>query len=235
MRRRRYLQVTAATTVGLLAGCLGDDESTDTALDPANPDIDGEALGYPTNGEVLPSVELPAPLHDTTVATDGFVDERETLLTFIFTRCPGPCLTMTNTLAQVQLHAMEHDIAEEVALMPVTFDPEHDTPAVLETFCESQGADPHHDSWYALRPESPERASDVVDDTFGVSFEEVPMDESDHGDHGDHDHDSEMTFIHTNLIVLANRDGIVEQAYFGDPPAASTVIDDLETVRAKFA
>lgn len=231
MRRRRFLTTTAGVSTALLAGCLGEDDPT--VLDPFRSDVASEDLSYPANGERLPSVELPAPLHESTIATDDFVGTRETLITFVFTRCPGPCPTMTSTLAHVQAEAIDGGYADEVALMPITFDPEYDTPAVFEAFCRDTGADPHADNWFALRPETAESAEAVVQGEFGVWYEEVPMEESDHGDHGDHGED-EMTFAHANLILLANRDGYVERAYAGQPPTTASVIDDLETVRDAF-
>lgn len=234
MRRRRFLAGVALAGGTTLAGCLGDDSPT--ALEPTEREELLDEAAIPTNGDELPSATVDAPLHGDAVATDAFVGDRETLLTFIFTRCPGPCLTLTNSLAHVQTEAASAGYSDEVALMPTTFDPEHDTADVLAGFCEDRGADPHADNWYALRPETPDEAASVVNETFGVFFEEVPMDESTHGDHGEHgDQHDETTFNHTNLLVLANRDGYVERAYTGNPPSAADVLDDLETVRDRFA
>lgn len=243
MRRRRFLAGVTLTSTALVAGCLGDGLDDGTVL--SMTDREEQAENFPVNGDELPSAEAPAPHHDTTVATDGFVGERETLLTFVFSRCPGPCHTLVSSLAHAQVAAEDDGYADEVALMPVTFDPEHDTPSVLADFCEANGADPHADNWYTLRPETPADAKAFTQDTFGVFFEEVPMEESGHGDHGDHDDHGEhdMTFNHVNLVVLANRDGYVERSYFGstadtnDPDPEITparILDDLETVRDHF-
>lgn len=232
MYRREYLTAFSAATVWV-AGCLSDD--TPTALSPPDRAVSSDDLAYPAHGERLPEVELDSPLHDQVVSTTEFVDAREVLMTFVFTRCPGPCHTLTAALAHAQADANEHGYESELALMPVTFDPEHDDRLTLEEFSRDNGADPTAANWQFLRPETPTEAETVVGETFGVGFEEVPPEEADHDDHGHHDDDHETTFIHTNLLVLVNRDGYVERAYDGQPPSADVILDDLHTVRDTFA
>ncbi len=246
MERRSFLRASVVASGAVLAGCLGDDSNT--VLDgPEMGDVDPEALVYPAHGQELPEVTLPAPLHDRDVSTTEYVGERETLLTFIFTRCPGPCPGLTVTLSHVQLAAMEQGYADEVALMPTTFDPAYDDADRLKEFSERNGADPTAENWLFLRPSSPEEADEHINDTFGVGFEEVPVEDSPHDDHDHegegHEHDSEdhdgetldpdegeTTFSHLNLVLLVNRDGYVERAY-QRVPRPDEVLDDLETVR----
>ena len=249
MDRRAYL-ASVATAGGLaLAGCLGDDSPTVLSR-PEGQSADSEAYPYPAHGEKLPEVTVPSPLHDREVSTTAFVGERESLLTFVFTRCPGPCHSLTASLAQVQARAAEEGFSGEVALLPITFDPEHDESDVLRAFGEANGASVE-ENWQFLRPDGPEEAEEVVTDTFGVPFEEVPLEEAEgaHDDHGegdheshdedDHDHDDnageETSFVHANLLLLVNRDGYVERAYTGPPPAPTDVLDDLDAVREAMA
>ncbi len=191
MQRRHLLGTICLASTVSVAGCLGDDSPT--ALDPPDHDADPETLPYPTHGEELPTATLPSPLDDRSISTTEFLEERETLLTFVFTRCPGPCHSLTSSLAHVQAAALENGYADEVALLPTTFDPEHDTPEELRSFSESNGADPDAENWQFLRPESTSEAAAVVNDGFGVGFEEVPLEEAEHDDHdeqeGDDDHD----------------------------------------------
>lgn len=238
MERRTFLRASVVASGVALAGCLGGDSNT--VLDgPEMGDVDPEALVYPAHGQELPEVTLPAPLHDRTVSTTEYVGKRETLLTFIFTRCPGPCPGLTVTLSHVQLAAMEQGYTDEVALMPTTFDPAYDDPDRLREFSERNGADPTAENWLFLRPETPEEADEHINDTFGVGFEEVPLDDSSHDHHGhdaeDHGEtldpeEGETTFAHLNLVLLVNRDGYVERAY-QRVPRPDEVLDDLETVR----
>lgn len=233
MQRRSFLRAGLVSTGVFLAGCLSDSE---TVLDPPDRehDVDPEALAYPAHSQELPEETLPSPLHDREVSTRAYVGDRETLLTFVFTRCPGPCPALTSTLAQAQTAAADAGFSEEVVFMPITFDPEYDTPEQVRAFSEDNGADPTATNWQFLRPQTKERAREVVDEQFGVAFETVPVEGSDHGDHGTDENEmdeEEMTFIHSNLLLLVNRDGYVERAYSPEPPRADVVIDDLEAVR----
>lgn len=250
MDRRSYLCATVTAGVAL-SGCLSsvtgsdEEENTNTVLDPPEReyDVDPEDLAYPAYGQELPEATLPSPLHDTEISTRKFVGSRETLLTFVFTRCGGPCPALTSTLARVQTDAHSDGYGESVALMPITFDPEYDTPDRLREFSEINGADPTAENWQFLRPESRQRAKEVVGSRgqFGVGFEEVSGEDGGHGGGNGAGSSGEVlppeedgentTFAHTNLMLLGNRDGYVERAYSPQPPRPDIVLDDLASVR----
>lgn len=66
-------------------------------------------------------------------------------LTFIYTRCPLPdfCPLMDRKFAELAGHLSAFpDRAEQVRLLSVSFDPEHDTPAILSKHATVQGAKP---------------------------------------------------------------------------------------------
>ena len=170
MDRRTYLRGAAVTGTTLVAGCLGraDDE---TVLDaPDDQGADSENLPYPAYGEEFPESTLPDPLRDREVSTAEFEGERVVLMTFLFTRCPdGVCPGLTQVLRHAQADAIENDYADEVALLATTFDVERDTPEVLREYGESQGVDYEAENWYFLRPESADRAREVVTETTASS------------------------------------------------------------------
>ena len=60
---------------------------------------------------------------------------------FIFTRCPGPCPMMSARMAEV---SRELTKANDVRLVSVSIDPEHDTPEVLSNYATHLQADPKH-------------------------------------------------------------------------------------------
>ncbi len=216
MERRRFLGLAASSVI--VAGCL-DDGPEGTVLSPPD-EYDALAqadLPYPIHGDDLPDATVPDPLRDEQVSTRGFVGDRHVLMTFIFTRCHEACPVLTSNLVQTQVEASENGYADDVAFINVTFDPEHDTADVLREYGEARGADVDADNWYFLRPENEERAHEVVEETFGCAFERNPPDAS-------------MEFTHMSLILLVNKDGVVERAYTGEPPAPSTVVDDLDAV-----
>lgn len=244
--RRTIVRATGAAVLGTsLAGCtnvIGTEEgNSNVVLDPPEnyerrKEID---LPYPTYGQELPSVSVPAPLHDRTVETTEFVGQRHTMLTFIYTSCQTVCPGLTTSLRRVQADSIEQGYAEEFAFMPTTFDPEHDTGDVLHSYGNDLGVDFAVGNWYFLRPESPADAKAIVEETFGVAFEQGEPAEKGKSDQEKPDesadtetgHDGHMRrFQHASLVLLVNKDGYVERAYNGGPPGPNEVIDDAQTV-----
>jgi protein SCO1/2 len=247
MNRREFVTTSLGSASVALAGCLGvggsaDSQSSNTVLGPPDREVevDPEALAYPAYGQELPDVTLPSPLHDREISTREYVGSRETLLTFVFTRCGGPCPALTAALARTQQEAAQDGYGEEVVFMPTTFDPEYDTADRIREFSEVNGADPTAENWQFLRPETPERAKEVMgtESVFSVGFQRAEDSEGGHGGNPqqgevlppDEEGENAM-FIHTNLLLLVNRDGYVERAYSPRPPRPDIVIEDLEAVR----
>ncbi|RKD97322.1 SCO family protein [Halopiger aswanensis] len=258
MERRTYLQALgAAGTVGL-AGCLddamgvvglGDDG---TVLGPPEQSRgDPDVAAYPVHGEEFPAFSLPDPLADETITRDQFAGERAIVMTYFFTSCPdGACPALMTRLRRIQEDAAQQGYADDIALLAMTFDPERDTPDVLADYAAEQGVDHEADNWHFLRPETNEAARDAAD-TFGLGLQRIEDGEpgagGGHGGagnesdghegnesgHDDHDH-GEYTFQHINLILLANKEGVVERSY---PQALNTdmagiedIVDDARTV-----
>ena len=246
--RRTVLAGVSTGIVGTLAGCLGDDRPDGVVLDPPEQweMLRESTLAHPIYGDRVPEATVPAPLQDRDVTTTEFVGERHAMFTFVFTRCPAACPVLTSALVTVQADSIENGYADEFAFMPITFDPEHDTPEVLEEYSEFRGADPDAGNWWFLRPDGESHAREVVDDTFGVAFERTEDLEDDHGhdggddDDSDHNHDDgdhgdhDMEFLHTNLLLLVNADGYVERAYTPEPPTSASVLEDATTLRERW-
>lgn len=75
---------------------------------------------------------------------------RHTLLTFVYTRCPLPnfCPLMDQNFSTIQGAVAEDPaLTGRVALVSITFDPAHDTPAVLAAHAEQRHADPAVWTW----------------------------------------------------------------------------------------
>ncbi|MFP8952635.1 SCO family protein [Natrialbaceae archaeon A-arb3/5] len=250
MNRRTYLRAAGVAGVGGLAGCLdtlGDEGAEseggnwgdgETILDP--PDERRGDPSHPIHGQEFPSFSLPDPLADETVSLDDFTDDRAFLMTYFFTACPdGACPALLLRLRRAQEDAAERGYEDDIGLLAMTFDPERDTPDVLEQYGHEQGVDFEANNWHFLRPESYDEGEQLLDETFGMQIERVEDTddhefEDDHGDHDDHDH-GEYTFTHYNLIMLVNEHGVVERAYpnaVQDRPEVSieTIVDDTRTV-----
>ncbi|GAB6877966.1 MULTISPECIES: SCO family protein [Natrialbaceae] len=217
---------------GTLAGCsdilsLGSTGANDNVvLDlPEEYDQRSEAdLPYPIHGEELPAATAPAPLHDREVSTREFVGDRHVMLTGIFTRCSEVCPRLVEPLVQAQAASIKDEFADEFAFLPITFDPEYDTPEQITEYSEERGADLDIGNWWFLRPESRQRAEEVTD-TFGVLSEFVPEDDREM---------ENMAWVHNNVVILANADGYVERTYTREPPNPATALEDVETLRERW-
>ncbi len=76
----------------------------------------------------------------------------------IFTRCPGPCATMTRRMADLQAALPTN---APVRLVSLTTDPAHDTAPVLARYGERFGADPAR--WLFLTGPKPDLVKLAVD------------------------------------------------------------------------
>jgi protein SCO1/2 len=107
--------------------------------------------------EPLPAPEPGALEPGAPVSDAAFVDQdgktrhfaewrgRAIALTFIFTRCPLPdfCPALDKSFARLAaLASADPALAGKTRLLTVSFDPEHDTPAVLKEHAARLGADP---------------------------------------------------------------------------------------------
>lgn len=234
--RRTLLKAAGATAGSLsLAGCLDglvDDSPEEVVLDEPD-DYDqlrdarenGE-ITHPIYGDELPEVSAPCAIQDTDVTTTDFMGDRHSIYTFIFARCPGACPVLMANVAQVQVNALKNGYGSEIAALPVTFDPENDTPDVLTTYSEERGAAVDDGSWYFLRPETTADAESFVMDAFGVHYEPLTDDDREAMDmHPD------MAYMHDEVIIVANADGYVERTYFGeDTTNTGAIVDDVDTL-----
>ena len=192
MQRRTCLRVGGVGALAGLAGCLdaldaiGLGASSETILDEPS-ESRGDPI-HPIHGDELPAFSVPDGITGETVTNEDFLDERAQLYTFVFTNCPdGACPALLQRLVSASHTAVDEGYEDDVAFVPITFDPERDTPEVLEAYTDAFGIDPTHPGWHFLRPETESAAAQLVNDDFGLPIERVDPDEVDH-DHGDDDH-----------------------------------------------
>jgi protein SCO1 len=110
----------------------------------------------------------------------------------IFTRCPGPCATMTRNMRELQDTLPSRSQARLVTL---TTDPEFDTPAVMKIYAERFGAD--HSRWLFLTGSKREIANLAVDGLKLTSIEKEP----------DQREIPEDLFIHSTIFVVVDKRG----------------------------
>ncbi|UTF55339.1 SCO family protein [Natronosalvus rutilus] len=220
MDRRTYLGGLSTAGLAGVAGCLGSVESVlgedepepgrgnwgdgQTALETPTEDR-GDPV-HPIYGQEMPSFSFPDPLTGETVSSGDLEGEKSYLMTFFYTSCPdGACPALLLRLRRAQADAVENDYVDDLDLLAITFDPERDTPEVLEEYAGQQGADLEVGNWHFLRPEDNETAHTTLDDTFGMKLERVEDHEAaGHGDGNeseddeDHENDSEGTDGNSN-------------------------------------
>jgi len=216
---RRAAAVGAAGAVGSTAGCLTgafESEPTNVVLgEPEDQLADSEDLGYPAYGQSFPEFTLPEAFSDEPFSSAD--RDRPAVYTAFYAFCTAECLLLMGGMANVQATLAERDRLEAVDLVGITFDPTRDTPAKLKADAEQAGIRHDHERWHYLRPESDERAEEVVDDLLGIGFEKTGGGET-------------YEFTHITITFLVNPDGVVERAYRGESLDVERVVNDLETV-----
>ena len=239
MNRRRCLRTAGAVGLTATAGCLGvlgGSGPESTVLGP--PEQDLSAASHPSYGDELPEVTLPDPIADETVSTADLEGKRAVLVTFFYTNCPdGVCPALILRLRRAQAVAADppedlpgplggllgrEPYGDEAAFLPITFDPERDTAEELREYAGRQGVNLSAGNWHFLRPESYERGQRLIEEKFGLKVEKAPADEFE---------SLEYRFPHIGLILLVNKEGIVERAYPKGPAVdIERVVDDFGRV-----
>ena len=139
-----------------------------------------------------------------------------TLVTFIYTRCPMPnyCPLMDQNFATIQgALAEDPTLRGQVKLVSITFDPEHDTPAVLATHARRRRADAG--VWTFLTGDR------VTIDKFAGQFGVGILRPADA---------TEIT--HNLRTTLVGRDGRVLKIYAGGDWTPGAVLADLRAALA---
>jgi protein SCO1/2 len=134
-----------------------------------------------------------------------------TLVTFIYTRCPVPtyCPLMDQNFATIQNAVLEDPaLKDRVKLISISFDPEHDTPAVLRTHARNRRANPA--VWTFL---TGDRVTiDRIAGKFGVGLMRA---------------DGSTEITHSLRTTLIGRDGRIRTIYAGNDWTPHAVLNDL--------
>jgi protein SCO1 len=78
------------------------------------------------------------------------VDGRTVIVDFIFTRCTSVCSALGTSYQQLQADIRKRHLENQVRLVTVSFDPEHDTPDIIADYGRRFRANP--DTWTILTP-----------------------------------------------------------------------------------
>jgi protein SCO1 len=205
--------ITATLEVSDLIGRIVAIKHTGTA--PIPDDTNSVAM---TEGILAVGDEIPdAALIDQTDRRRSLSEWKGTplLITFIYTQCPLPnfCPAMNRNYVAIQ-RALSADSALKgrLKLVTISFDPEHDTPAVLASFAAKQDADPAVWTWLT----GDRVTTDRLAAKFGVSVIRNGATPAD--------------VVHNLRTTLVGADGRIVKIYSGADWTSSTVLSDLRGV-----
>jgi protein SCO1/2 len=92
-------------------------------------------------------------------------DDRVAIVDFIFTRCTSICLALGDSYQRLQSQILSAHLERRLRLVTVSFDPEHDTPAIIADYAERMRVNPA--VWTVLTPSDPAQLRAAMS-TFGV-------------------------------------------------------------------
>jgi len=116
----------------------------------------------------------------------------------IFTRCPGPCLKMTHQMKELQ-DALVKDT--QARLVSLTTDPEYDTPAILKTYGEHNGANAAR--WTFLTGAKKQINNLAVDSLKLAAVEKKPEDRT----------SPEDLWVHSTYFVIVDKHAQLRGVY----------------------
>ena len=111
---------------------------------------------------------------------------------FVFTKCLGPCPTVTKQFRDLQLRLKDQDIK----LVTLTVDPARDTPEVLANYAKLNGAD--LEKWYFLSGDQAEIYG-LIHRSFRMPVQEVTGPDRKEG----------FEVIHSTNVMLVDAEGVV--------------------------
>lgn len=111
---------------------------------------------------------------------------------FVFTKCLGPCPTVTRQMRMLQDRLKDADIR----LVTLTVDPARDTPEVLAKYAKLNGADPER--WFFLTGDQTEIYG-LIHRSFKMPVQEVEGPDRKEG----------FEVIHSTNVMLVDENGVV--------------------------
>jgi protein SCO1/2/putative membrane protein len=178
---------------------------------PASPARAGQDLG--DSGYSLGEFELTE--RSGRVVKSSELADRVWVGSFIFTRCPLSCPKITGVMKGIEPRLRRANIA----LVSLTVDPAHDTPAVLTDYADRFGAP--SEGWLFLTGE-PARIRELVRDRFHLPIaESTPADMAQGAE----------AVTHSDRLVLVNRGRIV--GYFDSSDVAA--VESLVSLAGRLA
>lgn len=203
--RQQWISVTVVLLFGIVLFLIGTDGFRAFTAETArtNQLIKDEPL--------LPEVML----EDSKERTYTFseFDGKYVMMTFIYTACSTVCPQLEVNLAEVYDAMPQQVVGEDIVFLSISFDPERDTPEVLDKYRTYFGSD--GDTWRMARIPDATELQTLLDD-FGVVV--IP--------------DGEGDFAHNVAFYLVGKDGrLMDVMDFTDIEGAQTKVLNLLDVK----
>jgi protein SCO1 len=183
-RSLQMLYLPVAIIICVAAGCTGHPASQDGTL----PDI---SLIDQNGKSVVLSTLKGKPL----------------LIDFIYTSCPGPCRTITQSMERLA-QKLGPALGQQVTFVSISIDPEHEGPPQLLNYSKTLDAD--RAGWFFLSG-GPDQI-DAVLAAFGLRRERAPNGEIEH----------------LEEVILVGADGREFKVYKGDVLHLDSVVADIQ-------
>ncbi len=138
--------------------------------------------------------------------TDGKVR----LVSFIFTNCPDVCPATTAYMVQMQDELKQKGLyGNQVQFLSVSFDPERDTPEVLQEYADRFRVD--QSGWHILRGD--QAAVEKVTKSFGIGVIKQP----------------DGSYVHTMVTFLLDKEHNLRKMYgMGADMKPEEIMKDME-------
>ena len=134
------------------------------------------------------------------------------LISFIFTRCAGPCPKVSTQMSELQSLLKGSD----VRLVTLTVDPDFDTTSVLSRYADTYQADPKR--WLYLTGDK-RKTYELINNSFLMPVKEYTGKDREPG----------YEVMHSTNILLVNEKGVVVNKYNAvDPDDISRLRHDLK-------
>ncbi len=173
-------------------------------------DVDsGGGYAVQDSGDCLPPITL-LDQHGQQVSLAD-LKGKPVLFDFIYTSCPGECLMLTQRMKRIA-NALGPELGNQVRLVSITVDPEHDQPKQLLEYASNQAADIK--GWLFLT------GTPAQVDAEMARFKLIRQHEAD----GSVDHVLEMFLVGPN--------GHAVRQYMGDKISAERAIADINAAAA---
>ena len=147
--------------------------------------------------------------------TSQNVEGKVWVASFIFTRCQETCPAQTAEFQKLQKLFLNHEKKDDLYLVSLSVDPEHDTPAVLAEYAERYKADPNIWSFVTTKRE--------VMKVLSEQGFKLPL--------SDASSDPAQPITHSQQFILVDRARRIRGYYDGlNAEARTKLLNDLEIV-----